>query len=85
MADLGGTGLFLGGHLAFTLVVWQRLNWPRAGALVALALLGLLAPQVSALVPSASAAAVVVAVAVADLTVGACVHEDRADSGKLPG
>jgi low temperature requirement protein LtrA len=63
---LGGTGLFIGGHLAFKLAVWKRLNWPRALALVALGLLGLVAPHVSALALSACAAAVILAVTVAD-------------------
>jgi len=63
---LGGTGLFITGHLAFKLAVWKRLNWPRALALVALGLLGLAAPHVSALALSACSATVVLAVAVAD-------------------
>jgi len=76
---LGGTGLFIGGHLAFKLAVWRRLNWPRALALVALALSGLLAPHVTALVLSACAAAVVVAVAVADY-----VTVERSRAAGLP-
>jgi low temperature requirement protein LtrA len=63
---LGGTGLYIAGHAAFKLSVWHDLSWPRAGALVALALLALLAPHVSALTLSACAAAVVVAVGAAD-------------------
>jgi low temperature requirement protein LtrA len=63
---LGGPALFLAGHAAFKAVVWKRLSWPRIGAVVVLALLGLLAPHVSALVLSACSVAVVVAVAVAD-------------------
>jgi low temperature requirement protein LtrA len=63
---LGGTGLYIGAHLAFKLVVWRRVSRQRAAALVVIALLGLLAPHVSALVLSACAAAVVVAVAAAD-------------------
>ena len=63
---LGGTGLFIGGHLAFKLVVWRKLNWPRSVAVVALGLLGLLVPHVSALAISSCAAAVVVGVCVAD-------------------
>ena len=46
---LGGTALFIAGHLIFKLAVWRRLNWPRTAALVVLALLGLLAPHVSRL------------------------------------
>jgi low temperature requirement protein LtrA len=59
---LGGTALFVGGHLAFKLAVWRRLSVPRVAALAVLALLGLLAPHVSALALSACAAATVVAV-----------------------
>jgi low temperature requirement protein LtrA len=63
---LGGTALFIGGHLAFKFVLWRHLNWARTLALVVLGLLGLLAPYVSALALSSCAAAVVVAVCVAD-------------------
>jgi|SRR5580698_864928 low temperature requirement protein LtrA len=63
---LGGTGMYIAGHLAFKRVVWRRLSWSRVAGLVTLALLGILAPHVSALVLSACAAATVVAVAVAD-------------------
>ncbi len=63
---LGGTGLYVAGLLAFKLTVWGRLSWSRVAALVVIALLGLVAPHVSALVLSACTAAVVVAVAIAD-------------------
>jgi len=63
---LGGAGLFVAGHLAFKLAVWRRLNWPRMLALVVLALLGLLAPHVSALVLSACTVGVILAVATCD-------------------
>jgi low temperature requirement protein LtrA len=63
---LGGPGLYIAGHLAFKLTVWRRLSWQRIWALVVIALLGLLAPHVSAVVLSACVAAVVVAVAIAD-------------------
>jgi low temperature requirement protein LtrA len=63
---LGGTGLYLAGLLAFKLTVWGRLSWSRVAALIVIALLGLVAPHVSALVLSACTAAVVVAVAIAD-------------------
>jgi low temperature requirement protein LtrA len=63
---LGGTGLFIAGHLAFKFVVWHQLSWPRAGALVVLGLLGLAAGHVSALALSACATATVLAIAVAD-------------------
>ena len=63
---LGGTALFIAGHLIFKLAVWRRLNWPRTAALGVLALLGLLAPHVSRLILGSCAAAVVVAIAAAD-------------------
>jgi low temperature requirement protein LtrA len=63
---LGGTGLYIVGLLAFRLTVWGRLSWSRAGGLLVIALLGLVAPHVSALVLSICTAVVVVAIAVAD-------------------
>jgi len=64
---LGGTGLYIAGHLAFKLTVWRRLSWQRVCALVVLALLGLVAaPHVAALALSACVAGVVIAVAIAD-------------------
>ena len=63
---LGGPALFLAGHAAFKAVVWRRISWHRMGAVVVLALLGLLAPHVSAVVLSACSVAVVVAVIAAD-------------------
>jgi len=73
---LGGAALFIAGHLIFKLLVWRRLNWPRALAIVVLALLGLLAPHVSALVLGLCAAVVVLAVAVADH-----IGSEREESG----
>jgi low temperature requirement protein LtrA len=75
---LGGTGLFIAGHLAFKLAVWRRLNWPRTAALVMLALLGLLAPHVSRLTLASCAATVVLAVAAADYA-GWGTRRTRAD------
>jgi len=63
---LGGTAVYVAGHLAFKLTVWGKLSVPRVAALVVLGLLGLSAPHVSALVLSACAAATVVAVGIAD-------------------
>jgi low temperature requirement protein LtrA len=63
---LGGAGLFIAGHLAFKRAVWQHLSWARVAALVILALLGLVAPHVTALELSSCAAAVVVGVGIAD-------------------
>jgi low temperature requirement protein LtrA len=88
---LGGTGLFIAGHLAFKLAVWRRLNWPRTAALVVLALLGLLAPHVSRLTLASCAAAVVLAVAAADNAgrgtrrtgAGGAAGEDGAEPARL--
>ena len=63
---LGGTALYIAGHLAFKLTVWRTVSVPRVAALVVLGLLGFAAPHVTALVLSACAAATVVAVALAD-------------------
>jgi low temperature requirement protein LtrA len=63
---LGGTALFLAGHALFIGVVWRVTPWSRIVAIAVLALLGLLAPHVSALVLSIGTAAVVVGGAVTD-------------------
>jgi low temperature requirement protein LtrA len=63
---LGGFGLFLAGHAAFKAVIWRTASWPRIGAVVILALLGLAAPHLPALALGACAAAVVLAVAAFD-------------------
>ncbi len=63
---LGGAGLYIGGHLAFKLIVWRQISRQRAAALVAIALLGVIAAHVSALALSSCTAAVVAGVAVAD-------------------
>jgi len=65
---LGGVALFLAGHAAFKAVIWRRVPWTRIGAVAVLALLGLAAPHLSALVLGGCAAAVVVAVAAIDYT-----------------
>ncbi len=80
---LGGTGLYLAGHLAFKHAVWRRVSVTRVAALVVLGLLGFLAPHGSALVLSACAAATVVAVAVADYLTGRR-HTDGADREPRP-
>jgi low temperature requirement protein LtrA len=67
---LGGTALYIAGHLAFKLTVWRTLSVPRVAAIVVLGLLGLVAPHVSALALSACAAATVLAVAIADYLTG---------------
>ena len=63
---LGGAALFIAGHAAFKAIIWRHLSWPRVIALPVLALLGLLAPHVSALVLAVCSAAVVVALVLAD-------------------
>ena len=72
---LGGPGLFLAGHAAFKAVIWRTTPWSRIVAVAVLALLGLAAPHVSALALSTCAAAVVIAVAVADHV----QHDDAAE------
>jgi low temperature requirement protein LtrA len=63
---LGGTALFLLGHAAFKAAVWRTVSWTRIAGVVVLAVLGGLAPFVSALVLSVCSAVVVLAVAAAD-------------------
>jgi low temperature requirement protein LtrA len=63
---LGGAALFLAGHALFIAVVWRVMPWSRIAAIIVLALLGLLAPHVSALELGICAVTVVVGVAVAD-------------------
>ena len=75
---LGGVGLFLAGHAAFKAVIWRTTPWSRIVAVAVLALLGLAAPHVSALALSTCAAAVVIAVAVAD-------RVQRGDAGEDDG
>jgi low temperature requirement protein LtrA len=78
---LGGPALYVAGHLLFKLDVWRRVSWPRVAALAVLALLGLLAPHVSALALSACAAATVVAVAAADFAGGPSGRAPRTAGG----
>jgi low temperature requirement protein LtrA len=63
---LGGYALYLAGHAAFKAVVWRTVSWSRIAAVAVLALLGLLAPHVAVLTLAICAAAVIVAVVVAD-------------------
>jgi low temperature requirement protein LtrA len=63
---LGGPALFLAGHVAFKLVVWRYVSWPRVAGIAALALLGLAARAIPSLALATCAAAVVTAVAVSD-------------------
>ncbi len=63
---LGGAALFLAGHALFIAVVWRVTPWSRIAAIIVLALLGLLAPRVSALALGISAVTVVVGVAATD-------------------
>ncbi len=75
---LGGTAAFIAGHAAFKAAIWRRISWPRVAAIMLLALLGLLAPHVSALILGGCAAAVVVAVAIADQFTAAAPDGPRA-------
>jgi low temperature requirement protein LtrA len=63
---LGGPALFLAGHVAFKLVVWRFVSWPRLAGIAVLALLALAARAVPILALAACAAAVVAAVAATD-------------------
>jgi low temperature requirement protein LtrA len=63
---LGGPALFLAGLAAFKLVVWRYVPPGRVAGIVLLALLGLAATSIPELALATCAAAVVVAVAVAD-------------------
>jgi low temperature requirement protein LtrA len=63
---VGGAALFLAGHALFKAVVWRETPWSPIVAIITLALLGLLAPYISALALGVCAAAIVVGVAVAD-------------------
>jgi low temperature requirement protein LtrA len=63
---LGGPALFLAGHAAFKLVIWQTVSWPRVAGVAVLALLGLAATAVPELGLAACAAGVVAVVAACD-------------------
>ncbi len=63
---LGGPALFLAGHAAFKFVVWHVISWPRLAGIVALGLLALAAHALPDLALGTCAAAVVIAVALAD-------------------
>ena len=62
---VGGTALFLAGHVLFKRVIWGVTSWPRVVAIAVLLLL-LLAPHVTALALSIVVVVVLVAVAVSD-------------------
>ena len=66
---LGGTALFIAGHAAFKFAVWRVVPWTRLAALVALGLLGLAVPALSALGIGLRPAVVVLAVAALDYRV----------------
>ncbi len=63
---LGGPALFLAGHAAFKLVVWQYVSWPRLAGIVGLALLALASKAIPALALGACATGLVAAVAGTD-------------------
>ncbi len=63
---LGGPALFLAGHAAFKLVVWQTVPWSRLAGIAGLALLALASRAIPALALAACAAGLIAAVAAAD-------------------
>jgi low temperature requirement protein LtrA len=63
---LGGPALFLAGHVAFKLVVWRYVSWPRVAGIAVLALLALAAKAIPELGLAACAAGLVAAVAATD-------------------
>jgi low temperature requirement protein LtrA len=63
---LGGPALFLAGHAAFKLVVWNFISWPRLAGIIGLALLALASRAIPALALTACAAGLVAAVAATD-------------------
>ena len=63
---LGGSALFLAGHSAFKAIIWRVVPWSRLVAIVVLGLLAPAAPRVSSLALAWCVAAVVVGVVVAD-------------------
>jgi low temperature requirement protein LtrA len=63
---LGGPALFLAGHLAFKLVVWRYISWPRLAGIVVLALLAPAARAIPAVALEACVAVLVTAIAVTD-------------------
>ena len=79
---LGGAALFLAGHALFKAVVWRVPPWSRIVAIILLALLGLLAPHISALALGVCAAAVVVGVAMADRLLHLGVDTDKSHQAR---
>jgi low temperature requirement protein LtrA len=63
---LGGTVLFLAGHLMFKWTLWHTFSWTRAAAIAVLGGLLMVGPLVPSLAVAASAAGVVILVAAAD-------------------
>lgn len=63
---LGGMAVYVAGHAGFKATLWKVVPWTRIVAVVVLALLGLTTHHVPALVLSALAAVVVLAVAASD-------------------
>ncbi len=63
---LGGTALFLAGHAAFKVTVWQTVPWTRLAAIAGLAVLAIVATSLSALALGTITAAVVVLPAASD-------------------
>lgn len=63
---LGGTALFLAGHVLFKREVWRHLSWPRIDAVIVLVIGAILAPPVPALAVGAAAGVALVAIAAVD-------------------
>jgi predicted RND superfamily exporter protein len=58
--------LFVTGHALFKAIVWRVVPWTRIAVVVVLALMGLLAPHVSAVTLAGCVVLLLVALAVAD-------------------
>ena len=79
---LGGSALYLAGHAAFKAVIWRSVPTTRLTAIVILALLGLLAPHLTAIGLGGCAAAVLIAVAASDRRWPARVARPTADGSQ---
>ncbi len=82
---LGGSALFLIGHALFKAVVWRTVSRARIAGVAVLAVLGAVAPHVTALVLSICTALVVLAVATADYLTERGTDAADATGAYLPG
>ncbi|MEA2145333.1 MAG: hypothetical protein QOG59_920, partial [Solirubrobacteraceae bacterium] len=76
---VGGSALYLAGHAAIKAVVWRAVPTTRLTAIVMLALLGFLAPHISAIGLGGCAAVVLAALAASDRLMPAPVDAQTAD------